>query len=143
MRTTRLLVAALALALLGLLPATASSQATTAGHGVSSKAPATKVTLQGKEVRRHGRTVPVVYGTVNPPKGPVYIQKATQCRTQKVSSCNFKFFNKTFLKNGKYSQQITYPKRRGTFVWRAKVGKAVSPAILTCKTASGVCSRLP
>ncbi|WP_170219478.1 hypothetical protein [Nocardioides litoris] len=151
MRSARPLIALLALALaasLGLAPA--GAQASVARGAAVSGADradlgsvsgrtdarlATTVTAKvvKKRVRPNGPRVLVIKGAVSPlGVGPVKIQRATKCN-KATKTCNFKFYRKKALKNGRYEVVIDAPNRLRGWVWRAKVGSALSNAWLTCR----------
>lgn len=152
MRFSRLLlVALLALALLGLVPAgagvarVAGAAATTevprptASVAPLSSAPTrepasaragTKVKkLTGKIVKRKGKLF--FTGIIRPKKGPVQVQKATKCN-EKKNTCNFKKYRKAKInKKGRYTTRV-YAPRTGSWAWRARKNATYSLAWVTC-----------
>ncbi len=80
-------------------------------------------------------------GNVKPAKRyRVTIQKATTCNADK-GTCNFKFFKKVRSnKKGHYSVRV-YAPAKGSWAWRARVGKKSSDIWVTCKrrTATAPC----
>jgi hypothetical protein len=93
---------------------------------------APKITV--RIVKRNGGQLWLV-GGVEPKKGPVYVQKATSCNQQK-GTCNFKFYKKIYLKNGRYETRVYAPKK-GAWAWRTKVKTSYSKIWVTCKLRSG------
>ncbi len=152
MRASRLLVAVLAFALLGLVPSTSSayaarptlpsasagaSQLTTADLGA-----ARRVTrLTAKIVKRRGGQL-FLTGVIRPKKGPVVIQKATTCNRKK-GTCNFKGFRTSSItKKGRYTTRV-YAPRSGAWAWRAKKDKRTSPVWITCVKRPGDTCPMP
>jgi hypothetical protein len=137
MRASRLIVAVLALALLGLVPATSSASAAVPNSAVSVPRAATPVAakarvkkLTAKIVTRKGGKL-FITGIIRPKNGPVVIQKATNCNRAK-GTCNFKKFRKSKInKKGRYSTRV-YAPRNGSWAWRAKKAKTTSEVWLTC-----------
>lgn len=158
MRSPRIVFAVLTLALtasMGLSPTSASArvpgpdsrpsaEAVPALAGPTSARSSQKAapfTVSAKVVKRRvrpgGPRRLVLQGAVNPPQGPVYIQRGTKCNKQKSIEanklvCNWKFYRKTFLKKGRYAAVIDAPPRLRAWVWRAKVKPVVSEPWMTC-----------
>lgn len=146
MRASRLLVAVLALALLGLVPASTSASAAQPSDATASRmAPSTAVSaragkLTAKVVKRKGKLF--LTGVIRPKRGPVVIQKATKCNEQK-QTCNFKNFSKSKInKKGRYTARI-YAPRSGSWAWRAKKAKQVSNIWITCVKRPGATCPTP
>lgn len=151
MRASRLLVAVLALALLGLVPATSVASAarpasTSAAPGASPSSPAGSTSarrvskLTAKVVKRNGKLF--LTGVVRPRQGPVVIQRAATCN-QKKNTCNFKDVAKrTITKKGRYTARI-YAPRDGSWAWRARKDKTKSPVWVTCVKRPGARCPLP
>lgn len=138
MRASRLIVAVLALALLGLVPATSSASAAIPTSAVSVPRAATSLParaarvkkLTAKIVTRNGDQL-FITGIIRPKKGPVVIQKATNCDRAK-GTCNFTKFRKSKInKLGRYSTRV-YAPSTGSWAWRAKKAKRTSEVWLTC-----------
>lgn len=139
MRFARTITAIVAFALIGLLPfgsADAASPTTTtatssslAATPPSSARAATKIGI--KIVKKRGKLI--LLGNVQPPKGPVNIQKATNCTSRGV--CNFKSYRTVGVKNGRYQVRVYAPKH-GSWAWRARVGSTKSDTWVTCTRVS-------
>jgi hypothetical protein len=150
MRATRLLVALLAFALVGLLPATAATaapvaDATSANAGSSPMAAPVSARgakkLTAKIVKRRSGKL-ILTGVIRPKKGPVVIQKATNCNAKK-GTCNFKKFGKSKInKKGRYTKRV-YAPRNGAWAWRAKKKGTVSEVWVTCVKKPGDRCPLP
>ena len=168
MRSPRTTVAVLALALaasMGLSPSSASARvdlgATDARPSADRVAVSTSfdsgeraaaITVTAKVVKRrlrpNGPRRLVLQGAVNPPKGPVYIQRGTKCNRTKTEQtgtlvCNWKFYRKTFVKQGRYAAGIDAPSRLRGWTWRAKVKKTVSEPWVTCTRRPGQECKVP
>ncbi len=141
MRASRLLVAVLAFALLGLV-STSSAASVARAHHPSASPGATRLTtaqpvaaravtkLTAKVVKRKGGKL-FLTGVIRPKKGPVVIQKATSCNRKK-GTCNFKdTVKRKITKKGRYTARI-YAPRTGSWAYRAKKDKKVSVAWITC-----------
>ena len=140
MRASRLLIAVIALALLGLVPAASATAAKPDVAGSSARftsAPpvSAKVNkLTAKIVKRRNGNL-FLTGVIRPKQGPIVIQKATNCSKRGV--CNFKKFTKTRPNNkGRYSVRVPAP-RRGSFAFRAKKNATTSQIWLTCVQRAG------
>lgn len=141
MRSPRIVIAILALALTTSMSFTASSAsarvdartAPVAAKASTSERAAVKVTAKVVKIRlapnRPARLV--IKGKVTPAQGPVYIQRATKCNKAQ-GTCNFKFFRKVFLKKGRYQTVIGAPGTRRSWLWRAKVKSSYSDIWQTC-----------
>ena len=139
MRASRLVVAVLALALLGLVPATSSASAAIPTSAVSVSVPSAAASVPAKArvkkitakiVTRNGGQL-FITGVIRPKKGPVVIQKATSCNRAK-GTCNFKKFRKSKVnKKGRYTTRV-YAPSTGSWAWRAKKVTTTSEAWLTC-----------
>ncbi|WP_340540828.1 hypothetical protein [Nocardioides sp. GXZ039] len=70
-------------------------------------------------------------GSVEPSQGPVYIQRATKCNKE-TNTCNFKFYKRKYLKNGRYEARIEAPPKLRGWMWRARVGNSYSDQWVTC-----------
>lgn len=118
MPATRLLVAALALALIGLVPS-----------GTTSAAAAEREPVTSKIVKRSGKLF--LTGVVRPRRGPVVVERATSCNRRR-GTCNFTDYRTTKVnQKGRYTVRV-YAPRSGAWAWRATRGKDVSPVWLTC-----------
>ncbi|MDO9457773.1 hypothetical protein [Nocardioides sp.] len=142
MRSPRIVVAVLALALTASMAFTASSAsarvdswpgADAQRSSVSERAAAITVTSRviKKRLKANRPKQLVFVGKVTPAKGPVYIQKATKCNRDK-GTCNFKFYRKVFLKKGAYQAVIDAPPTQRSWLWRAKVKTSFSEVWQTC-----------
>ena len=152
MRASKLLVAVLALVLLGLVPATSPASASrpaqpSAAPGASRLAAADQVSprrvtkLTAKIVKRKGGKL-FITGIVRPKKGPVLIQRATSCNRKK-GTCDFKKFRKSKItEKGRYSTRV-YAPRSGSWAWRAKKNKTPSEVWLTCVKLPGKKCKVP
>lgn len=127
MRATRIITALLTLALLGLVPLAAASNASAAPTSARAER-----SVGVKIVKKDGKLI--MLGNVKPPKGPVVIQKATRCNVEK-GTCNFKFYKKVPVKKGRYKVRVYAPKN-GSWAWRARVGATTSDIWVTCKRKS-------
>jgi len=137
MRASRILILALALGLLGLLPAAAQAKPSddVQAAGTVSAQKAKKVSL--KIVKKKGKLFAV--GNVKPKKkSKLVIEKATKCVKKKGNTtCKFKKFKKLKTSaKGHYKVRVKAPKK-GSWVWRARVGKVYSSAWLTCRLKPG------
>ena len=133
MRPSRLLVAVLALALLGLVPAFASSSATAAAPVRSAAAAPDPTKLTAKIIKRKNGTLAMT-GIIRPKKGPVTIYKATTCvkKGERKGECNFKKFRKSKVnKKGRYTTRV-YAPRKGSWAWVAIKGGVASEVWVTC-----------
>jgi hypothetical protein len=140
-RSPRILVAVLALAMTASLPFAPSPASArvdsrpAVGLHQSDVSQRAAVTITAKVVKRRvkpNRPKQLVFqGTVTPAKGPVYIQKATRC-SKAERTCNFRFYKKVFLKNGAYQAVIGAPPTQRSWLWRAKVGTSYSKIWQTC-----------
>ena len=150
MRASRLLVAVLALALLGLVPSTSSASAAkpvgaSAGRAalaVSAERAAAKAPrLTAKIVKRKGGKL-IMTGIIRPKKGPVVVERATSCNRKK-GTCNFSTYRKSKItKKGRYSVRV-YAPRKGAWAWRAVKGDQVSEVWLTCVKTPGESCPIP
>ncbi|MEO9323023.1 hypothetical protein ABFT23_05995 [Nocardioides sp. C4-1] len=141
MRSPRIVVAVLALALaamLALTPSGATAREVARGDllqvAPAQADPAPVVVgarVVEKRVRKKGPKRLVMVGKVVPAKGPVYIQRATKCN-KATSTCNFKFYKKVFLKKGGYQAVIEAAPKLRAWVWRAKVKASFSEVWMTC-----------
>ena len=134
MPATRLLVAVLALALApaGLVAAapTATAAQPSASVGQAQRAAAEqRVPITAKIVKRKGKLT--LTGVVRPRRGPVVVQRATDCN-RKTGVCNFKKYRTTKVDDkGRYTQRVRAP-RTGAWAWRATRAKDTSEVWLTC-----------
>ncbi|MEN8672510.1 hypothetical protein [Nocardioides sp.] len=150
MRATRLLVALLAFALVGLLPAATASSASASGPeraaaGASPMAAPVAARsarkLTAKIVKRQGGKL-FLTGVIRPKKGPVVIQRATNCNAER-GTCNFKKFGKSKVtKKGRYTKRV-YAPRKGSWAWRAKKKGTLSEVWITCVKKPGDRCPLP
>ncbi|MCW2814698.1 MAG: hypothetical protein JWN84_2153 [Nocardioides sp.] len=142
MRSPRLVVAAIAVALTASMTSVAPSataridpRPAPAAAAAPTVERAAAITITSRVVKR--RMAPdrpkrlVFQGTVTPAKGPVYIQRATRCN-RAVTACNFTFYRKVFLKKGAYAAVIAAPPTQRGWVWRAKVKTSYSKWWVTC-----------
>lgn len=152
MRASRLLVAVLALALLGLVPfssqataaqPTPSAESTSSSARLTTAAPTTARVkkLTAKIVKRRNGNL-FLTGVIRPAKGPVVIQKATNCNAQK-GTCNFKNFGKKKVNNkGRYTIRVFAPSN-GSWAWRAKKNATTSDIWITCRKRPGATCPTP
>lgn len=101
-----------------------------AGAAVRADDP-TKVRIRSRLVFKANDKI-FLRGAVNPPSGPVFIQRATRCDRDQ-GTCNFQPFRKVFLNDaGQYKAPIAAPPTRRGWVWRAQVKQSFSRSWLTC-----------
>jgi hypothetical protein len=143
MRSPRILVAIIGLTLIAsmtLTPSSASARdearpAAGARKAAASQAVVAPIVITSKVVKKRlqpDRPRQLVFqGAVNPPKGPVYIQRATRCNREN-RTCNFTFYRKVFLKKGRYQAVIGAPAGQRSWLWRAKVKSSYSESWQTC-----------
>jgi hypothetical protein len=143
MRSPRIVVAILAMAMTASMAFTASSASArvdarpdiASQKAATSERAAAAITITSrvvkKRVRPGGPKKLVFQGKVTGAKGPVYIQKATKCNKQK-RVCNFKFFRKVYLKAGAYHAVVGAPRSVRSWLWRAKVKNTYSEIWQTC-----------
>lgn len=151
MRASRFLVAALALALLGLAPSTSPASAakpmTASASATARLAPSAPVFARSKprltaKIVKHNGGKLFLTGIARPKKGPIVVQKATSCNRKK-GTCNFKKFRKSKLnKKGRYTTRV-YAPRNGSWAWRAKKGKRTSEVWITCVKRPGDSCPIP
>jgi hypothetical protein len=147
MRASRLLVAALALALLALAPTVSSassgvaSSAPTRSASTAEVAPTTqRAALTAKIVKRNGRLV--MTGVIRSKQGPIVVQRATSCSRAK-GTCNFERYRSTAVdRDGRYAVRVAAP-RNGSWAWRATRGTVSSEVWLTCVKRPGESCPLP
>lgn len=153
MRSTRILVAILGLALMASMAFTASSASAreearpAAGpQRADTQQRAEEIEVTSKVVKkrvRPNRPKQLVFqGTVVPAQGPVYIQKATRCNREK-RTCNFTFYRKVFLKKGAYQSVIGAPPGLRSWLWRAKVKTTYSEIWQTCTKRDSQSCKIP
>lgn len=141
MRFARIITVSVAFALIGFLPFTSSATAakptttSAAAQPMVAKSPMaarTERQISIKIVKKYGKLILV--GGVKPPKGPMIIQKATNCNV-KAGTCNFKFYRKVPVKQGRFQARV-YAPRSGSWAWRARVGTSASKVWVTCTRAN-------
>lgn len=156
MRSPRILVPVLALLLAvtaaltassptAAAPAAGASGASHASH-TSQRVAADEIAITSRIIRK--RLKPnrpkqlLLVGTVEPRKGPVWIQRATKC-SRKTRTCNFTFYAKRYLHQGRYQIVIDAPPRQRSWLWRAKVKESYSPEWQTCTKKPDQNCRIP
>ncbi len=145
-RASRFLVAALVLALLGLLPAAptvAAARRVDATTSRSASAPpvaARAGRLTAKIVKRAGGEL-FLTGVIRPKKGPVIVQRATSCNRKRI--CNFTKYRAVKLdEKGRYTVRVHAP-RKGSWAFRATKGRLKSQIWLTCVKRPGESCPIP
>jgi hypothetical protein len=144
MRAARLISALVALALLGLVPASTSASAVptdsartsgAADRPARAAAGAAEITITSRVVvrKKPGQRKRKLFlvGRVEPAQGPVFVQMAKRCNKEPFR-CNFKFYKRGYLKNGRYMVRITASPTHRSYLWRARIGDATSPIWRTC-----------